>query len=125
LKKIRVVVANRPRLMRELVLATISDQPDIEIVGEAADEAAILDSIEQLQPDFLVVSLDETDERPAICDFVLERFPGLKVLAIAPDRNSTIFYWASFDIHSNRVQASEEGVLKAIRGTAPVLGSQQ
>jgi DNA-binding NarL/FixJ family response regulator len=125
LKKIRVVVANRPRLMRELVLATISDQPDIEIVGEALDEAAILDSIEQLQPDFLVVSLDETDERPAICDFVLERFPGLKVLAIAPDRDSTIFYWASFDIHSNRVQASEEGVLKAIRGSAPVLGSQQ
>jgi len=125
LKKIRVVVANRPRLMRELVLATISDQPDIEIVGEAADEATILDSIEHLQPDFLVVSLDETDERPAICDFVLERFPGLKVLAIAPDRNSTIFYWASFDIHSNRVQASEEGVLKAIRGSSPVLGSQQ
>jgi DNA-binding NarL/FixJ family response regulator len=125
LKKIRVVVANRPRLMRELVLATISDQPDIEIVGEALDEAAILESIEQLQPDFLVVSLDETDERPAICDFVLERFPGMKVLAIAPDRNSTIFYWASFDIHSNRVQASEEGVLKAIRGSAPVLGSQQ
>ena len=125
MKKIRVVVANRPRLMRELVLATISDQPDIEIVGEASDEAAILESIEQLQPDFLVVSLDETDERPAICDFVLERFPGLKVLAIAPDRNSTIFYWASFDIHSNRVQASEEGVLKAIRGSSPVLGSQQ
>ena len=125
MKKIKVVVANRPRLMRELVLATISDQPDIEIVGEAADEAAILDSIEQLQPDFLVVSLDETDERPAICDFVLERFPGLKVLAIAPDRNSTIFYWASFDIHSNRVQASEEGVLRAIRGSAPALGRQQ
>ncbi len=125
MKKIRVVVANRPRLMRELVLATISDQPDIEIVGEASDEAAILDSIEHLQPDFLVVSLDETDERPAICDFVLEKFPGLKVLAIAPDRNSTIFYWASFDIHSNRVQASEEGVLKAIRGSSPVLGSQQ
>lgn len=125
MKKIRVVVANRPRLMRELVLATISDQPDIEIVGEASDEAAILEAIEQLQPDFLVVSLDETDERPAICDFVLERFPGLKVLAIAPDRNSTIFYWASFDIHSNRVQASEEGVLKAIRGSSPVLGSQQ
>lgn len=125
MKKIKVVVANRPRLMRELVLATISDQPDIEIVGEAADEAAILDSIAQLQPDFLVVSLDETDERPAICDFVLERFPGLKVLAIAPDRNSTIFYWASFDIHSNRVQASEEGVLRAIRGSAPALGRQQ
>jgi chemotaxis response regulator CheB len=125
LKKIRVVVANRPRLMRELVLATISDQPDIEIAGEAEDEAGILESIEQLQPDFLVVSLDETDERPAICDFVLERYPAIKVLAIAPDRNSTIFYWASFDIHSHRVQASEEGVLKALRGSSPAVGREQ
>jgi chemotaxis response regulator CheB len=31
--KIRVLVANRPRLMRELVLAMIADQPDIEEIG--------------------------------------------------------------------------------------------
>jgi hypothetical protein len=31
---IKVLVANRPRLMRELVLATISDQPDIEVVEQ-------------------------------------------------------------------------------------------
>jgi hypothetical protein len=31
---IRVVVANQPRLMRELVLETILEQPDIEIVAE-------------------------------------------------------------------------------------------
>jgi hypothetical protein len=29
-----VLVANHPRLMRELVMATIADQPDIEVVGE-------------------------------------------------------------------------------------------
>ncbi len=34
MKPIRILVANRPRLMRELVMATISDRPDIEIVGE-------------------------------------------------------------------------------------------
>ena len=33
MKPIRVLVANRPRLMRELMVATISEQPDIEIVG--------------------------------------------------------------------------------------------
>lgn len=33
MKPIRVLVANHPRLMREPVLATISDEPDIEIVG--------------------------------------------------------------------------------------------
>ena len=47
MQKIKVVVANRPRLMRDLVLATISDQPDIEIVGVLEDEDAILQAVEQ------------------------------------------------------------------------------
>ena len=37
MKPIRVLMANRPRLMRELMVATISEQPDIEIVGEVQD----------------------------------------------------------------------------------------
>jgi hypothetical protein len=37
-----VVVANQPRLMRELVLETILDQPDIEIVAEIQNEAEIV-----------------------------------------------------------------------------------
>ena len=39
--KIRVIVANQPRLMRELVLATIADQSDIEVAGETQNEAEI------------------------------------------------------------------------------------
>ena len=38
-KLIRVLVANHPRLMRETILATFADQPDIEIVGEVEDES--------------------------------------------------------------------------------------
>jgi chemotaxis response regulator CheB len=41
MKTIRVLVANRPRLMREVVLETISDQADIEIVGEIRDESEL------------------------------------------------------------------------------------
>jgi len=40
-KVIRVLVANRPRLMRELILTTFADQPDIEIVGEVGEESEI------------------------------------------------------------------------------------
>ena len=40
MRKIRVLVANKPRLMRDLVLATISEQPDIEVLGSAADGEA-------------------------------------------------------------------------------------
>jgi chemotaxis response regulator CheB len=53
---IRVLVANRPRLMRELILTTFSDQPGIEIVGEIADEADIPASVEKTNPDVIVLA---------------------------------------------------------------------
>ena len=61
MQKIKALVANRPRLMREMVLATISDQPDIEVVGVLEDEAVILESVEQAHPDFVIVALDESE----------------------------------------------------------------
>ena len=49
-KNVRVVVANRPRLMRELLLATIADQPDIEVVAEVQDDADIARVVEEKHP---------------------------------------------------------------------------
>jgi hypothetical protein len=39
----------------------------------------------------------------------------MKILALAPERNSSIFYWGSFDIHESSVEASEAGILSALR----------
>jgi hypothetical protein len=119
--KIKVVVANRPRLMRELVMATISDQPDIEIVGVLEDETAIVEMIEREHPEFLVIALDRSDERPAICDVLFDRFPNMRILALAAERDSSIFYWATIDIRSNRIENSEEGILNALRGGKPII----
>jgi chemotaxis response regulator CheB len=124
-RNVRVLVANRPRLIRELVLATIADQPDIEVVGEVQDEADILDAVEQEQPDFLIVALDDPRVRPPVCDVLLEKFPNMKILALAPERNSSIFYWASIDIHSFDVEASEEGILSVLRGPGRQAGGYQ
>lgn len=112
---IRVAVANRPRLMRELVLETITQQPDIEVVAEIQDEDEILGIVEDVRPDIVIITLDESDQRPHLCDVLLSRYPNLKVLALAPERNSSIFFWASFDIHHNHVEASEAGILGALR----------
>ena len=113
---VRVAVANQPRLMRELVLETVKQQPDIEVVAEIANEADILKAVEESQPDFLIVALDESDGCPPICHALLHRHPKMKVLAVAAERNSSVFFWASFNIHAVRVEASEEGLLDAIRG---------
>jgi DNA-binding NarL/FixJ family response regulator len=114
--QIRVLVANRPRLIRELMMATISDQPDIEIVGEVAEESGIKGAVDQTHPDFLIVALDGQDRLPGFCQSILQSHPQIKIIAIAPNRNSTVFYWASLRVQSNQIEASETGVLNALRG---------
>jgi chemotaxis response regulator CheB len=118
-KATRILVANRPKLMRDVVLATLSDQPGIEIVGEVSDETQILGQVQATLPDLLVIGLDEPEQRPAICDVVLRDHPGLRILAIAARRDRSICYWASFNIHSDDVEASTDGILSAVRNAPP------
>jgi D-glycero-alpha-D-manno-heptose-7-phosphate kinase len=42
--------------MRELVMATIADQPDIEVVGEVQNEGDLAEIVEQAQPDVLIIA---------------------------------------------------------------------
>jgi chemotaxis response regulator CheB len=117
-KATRILVANTPRLMREAVVATFEGQPDIEIVGEVSDEAEILPRVQATLPDLVVIALDETEARPQICDRVLREYPGVRVLAVASRKDRTICYWASFDIHSNDIECSPEGILNAVRNSS-------
>jgi len=112
---IRVVVANRPRLMRELVLETISEQADIEIVAEIQNEDEIIGIVMGTHPDFLIVTLDDSDRRPEVCDTLLRHHPEMRILALAPERNRSILFWISSDIHESPVEASEAGILTTLR----------
>ncbi len=120
---VRVVVANRPRLLRELVLSTLSGQAGIEVVGEAENEQDVPSLVAATKPDFLLIALEESRRRPPLCDLLLREFPALRIIAVAPNANVGIFYWASFDIHSRTIEASEEALLEAVRSsTVPAKG---
>ena len=116
-KATRVLVANRPKLMREVILATLADQPGIEIVGEVTDEAEILGRVQATLPDLLVVGLEENEQRPAICDRVLRDHPELRIIAVASRKNRTLYFWASFDIHCADIESSAAGILGAVHDT--------
>jgi DNA-binding NarL/FixJ family response regulator len=114
-RSIRVLVANRPKLMRELILATLADEPGIEVVGEVSEDAEIAEQVRATSPDLLVIALDEPAKRPEICDTLLRDFPELRIIAVASQQNCSVFYWASFDIHSSEIESSEQGILNAVR----------
>ncbi len=117
-RSVRVLVANRPKLMRELIVSTLTDEPGIEIVGEVADDADVAERVRQVTPDLLVIALDEPSRRPQLCDKLLRDHPELRIIAVASQENCSVFYWASFDIHSSEIEPSEQGILNAVRNIA-------
>jgi AmiR/NasT family two-component response regulator len=124
-KRARVLVANHPRLMRELVMATIADQPDIEVVGEVRNDSELAETVEQVQPDVLIIAMDEPEKRLGQCGFLLGRHPGMKILALAPEQNRGIFYWAVVDIRTKPLESSEAGILSAVREHPVLVGAVQ
>lgn len=122
LKRVRVLVANRPRLMREMVIATIADQSDIEIVGEVTNERDLNDMVEQTQPDVLILALEDPERPLGKCGFLLGRYPRMRILALAPEKNRGMYYWAMIDIRNKPVESSEAGVLNAIREKPGLVG---
>jgi len=117
-KAIRILVANRPKLMREALLGTLSDQPWIEVVGEVSNDADIPDHVLRTLPDLLVIAVDEPGKRPSLCDALLQKYPDLRIIAVAPYQDYSVCYWASLDIHTDNIEPSEQGFLSAVRSVA-------
>jgi AmiR/NasT family two-component response regulator len=122
MKRVRVLVANQPRLIRELIMNTIADQPDIELVGEVEKQRDLSEVVEQTRPDVLILGMDERERYHAQCGFLLGRYPEMRILALAPEQNRALFYWATLDIRSKPLESSEEGILNAVRQRPSLVG---
>ncbi len=60
-------------------MATIADQPDIEVVGEVQNETDLADIVEQVQPDVLIIAMDDTESSTttlARVDTICSNVPG-------------------------------------------------
>lgn len=112
---VRVLVANRPRFLRELVLATFSEKDGIEVVGEAENEEDVPSLVAETKPDFLLITLHDAKRRPPLCDLLLKDFPALRIIAVAPNTNVGIVFWTSLEIHSTTMASQKEPLLEMMR----------
>src|SRR5438105_4231847 len=117
LKKVRVLVANTSRLMRDLVITMIADQPDIEVSGAIERDSDLDRAIAEQQPDFVIITFDKANHRPAVCEQLLSRYPQIRILAMSSSASKSSCFWTAVDIHSASFESSEAGLLGILRGT--------
>jgi len=103
-------------------MTTIGDQPDIELVGEVGNQDDVTEAVEQVRPDVLILAMDEREKHRDQCGFLLGRYPDMRILALAPEQNRALFYWAIVDIRSRPLESSEAGILEAVRQRPAVVG---
>ncbi|MBN2387870.1 MAG: response regulator transcription factor [Anaerolineales bacterium] len=98
---IRVLVVEDQTVVREGLIAILSFQPDIEVVGQAEDGVVAVELVKQTKPDVILL------------DLVMPRQDGLatipKILEISPE--SRILVVTSFDEGERVYQAIKSGAL--------------
>ncbi|HYL98542.1 MAG TPA: hypothetical protein VEZ90_06270 [Blastocatellia bacterium] len=109
--------------MRELIISTFADQSDIELVGEVGNQEDIREAVEESRPDVLILEMDDRNKYRLDCGFLLGRYPDMRILALAPEQNHAVFYWAIVDVRSKALESSEAGILNAVRQRPSVLGT--
>jgi AmiR/NasT family two-component response regulator len=114
MSSVRVVIACRQRLMRDIVVAAIGQQASVEIVGEVNEGHLLFLAIEENMPDVVILALGDPSRRPAMVSEVLQRYPAVKVIALSPDRNQALFYWISPAIQSRQIECCEQGLTEAL-----------
>ncbi|HEV2386524.1 MAG TPA: hypothetical protein VGS20_04640 [Candidatus Acidoferrales bacterium] len=115
-KKIRVLIANPTRVLREFLYDAIRKAPGIEVVGDVSDESAIVPATARTNPDCLIVPLDDTNAPAPMCAEILNDRPGMTIVAIGEGTNIVAIYWKSEEgeVRCTYTTASREGILKAI-----------
>lgn len=82
----RIILANRPRLLREIIKRAFQRFPDICIVGELPTESInLMQRVAQLKAHWIVISLPPNGKFPEFVDLLVHDFPDVGVLAFATD----------------------------------------
>lgn len=117
-EKIKVIIADDHGLFREMLYHTLSEEDDIEVIGEAVDGKEAIELTRKLKPDILLldISMPRMDGLEAT-DILNKECPQTKIVILtATDNDDYVFKLVqSGAIGYLLKDTSTENVIKAIR----------
>lgn len=110
----RVLLANRPRLFREMLQRVMQNTLGIDVVGEISDPLALRAAIVDTGAQWVVVSLTASGEMPALVEELLVEFPSLCALGVADDGSHAVIRWA--EVHQESLHGLSLNQMIALLG---------
>ncbi len=80
-EKIRVLLANYPRMLPDNLRTLVMEQDDMEMVGDCRGAMKILQEIGRTKADVVILVYEGTQE-PALCSQLLAVYPDLTILGV-------------------------------------------
>lgn len=87
MNKIRVLLANHPLMIPEVIRQLVAEQEDMELVGDCRGPMKILQEVGRTKADAVILAQEGTDE-PGICSQLLAVYPDLTILGLTQNLNA-------------------------------------
>ena len=84
MNRIRVLLANHPMMVPDVIRQLVAEQEDMELVGDARGPMKILQETGRTKADAVILAHEGTDE-PGLCSQLLAVYPDLTILSVTPD----------------------------------------
>ena len=121
MRSIKVLLANDPLILREVVREIIARQPDMEVVGEILDPLGVLLAVKETEADVVVIGLRDSEE-PGLVSHLLAECPYVTVLGLASHGDTAIIVQMCL-WRKEIVDPSAVNILRALRNAVREPGS--
>ena len=111
---VKVLLGNKPRMLRESLHDLIERELDIEVELVEPDPVEILAAVESTAAEVVVITLADPDEDPGLASHLLNEYPDLLVIAISPAEERAFMY-RQIVTKEDLAPVSETRLLAAIR----------
>jgi len=89
---VRVLLGNRPRMLRESLRRALERYADVEVELSEPDPVELMAALDECEADVVLITLPESGNDPGLASHLLHEYPGLLVIAISAADESAYVY---------------------------------
>ncbi len=101
---IRILIADLPEVVVEMLDQAIQQQPDLEWLGNVQGWEEI--AVTVAQTDVLILGVEDVYALPEACFYFLRNQPNLKILLLTITDDEAIAYWRALHCHQLQITSS-------------------